>query len=138
MIGDILSRLDGVRRNGDGKFVACCPAHDDSDPSLAITEVPDGRILMHCFAHCDTGSIMAAIGLSLSDLFPDGAIDHHLRGATPWLHKQRVKKQASLENERLILEMADADRAQGKRLSRQDLEREKEAFLRIQQAGKMQ
>ena len=67
---DFLSRLDGVRGHGD-KFMARCPAHDDHDPSLSITQGEDGRILLHCFAGCSTKSILDSLGLSLRDLFPE-------------------------------------------------------------------
>jgi len=36
-ITQILSRLQGVTRNGDG-WKALCPAHDDQTPSLSIME----------------------------------------------------------------------------------------------------
>lgn len=48
---------------------ACCPAHDDRRPSLAITEGRDGRTLLYCWTGCPLESIVAAIGLSTSDLF---------------------------------------------------------------------
>ena len=42
----ILSKLQGVTRNGDG-WKARCPAHDDQTPSLSITEGDDGRTLLN-------------------------------------------------------------------------------------------
>jgi hypothetical protein len=42
----------------------------DSRASLSIAEGGDGRVLMHCFAGCDTEAILAAIGLEMFDLFP--------------------------------------------------------------------
>ena len=131
MIENILSRLNKVKRISDGKWTACCSAHEDKTPSLAITQVPDGRILMHCFGGCDTGSIMEAMGLSLGDLFPEGAKDNHLYGATPWRRGQRKSKEKTLEKEKLILDMADADRAKGRKLSQKDLDRERLAFERL-------
>ncbi|MEQ1600386.1 MAG: hypothetical protein ABL885_01305, partial [Methylophilaceae bacterium] len=32
----LLSKLDKVKQNGAGKWIARCPAHDDRSPSLAI------------------------------------------------------------------------------------------------------
>lgn len=66
----LLSRLDGVRRTGDGKYIARCPAHGDNHPSLAIRETADGVLLLHCFAGCDVTSVVGSVGLDLSDLFP--------------------------------------------------------------------
>ena len=47
----IAMSLDKSRRNGLGKYIACCPAHDDKNPSLAITDA-DGTTLVYCFAGC--------------------------------------------------------------------------------------
>jgi len=49
--------------------MARCPAHDDTQPSLSITEGRDGRVLLHCFAECPTEKIVSAIGLTMRDLF---------------------------------------------------------------------
>ena len=61
--------LDGVRPTGQGRWMAKCPAHDDKSPSLSIRETSDGALLVHCFSGCNTSDVMAALGLSLSDLF---------------------------------------------------------------------
>src|SRR6185437_11969141 len=65
---NILARLKGVKRNGKG-FVARCPAHDDSNPSLAVSDGADGKVLLHCHAGCTLDAILAALGLATSDLF---------------------------------------------------------------------
>ena len=67
----ILSKLEKVRPSGKGKWLACCPAHPDKSPSLAIKETDDGKILMHCFSGCHVSDVLAAVGLELSDLMPD-------------------------------------------------------------------
>ena len=64
---DVLGRLEHVT-GGKGKWMACCPAHQDKSPSLAINEADD-RILVHCFAGCKTSDVIAALGLTVSDLF---------------------------------------------------------------------
>ncbi|MFM0565806.1 hypothetical protein [Paraburkholderia sediminicola] len=66
----LLDRLEGVRATGHSRWVARCPAHDDSRPSLAITKKADGAVLLHCFAGCEVGDLVGALGLDLSDLFP--------------------------------------------------------------------
>ena len=66
----LLSRLDGVKQTGPGKWLARCPAHEDRSPSLSIRETDDCRVLVHDFAGCSVDSICAAVGLELSDLFP--------------------------------------------------------------------
>jgi hypothetical protein len=68
--------LDKFKKNGRG-WVARCPAHEDRDPSLSINEGNDGRVLLKCHAGCSTDAVVAALGLTLSDLFEkrrDGGI----------------------------------------------------------------
>jgi hypothetical protein len=67
----LLSRLDKVKPNGNGKWQALCPAHPDKSPSLAIKLTDDGKILIHCFAGCSVVDIVSAVGLELSDLMPE-------------------------------------------------------------------
>lgn len=50
---------------------ARCPAHEDKRPSLSIREGRDGRILLHCFAGCSSGEVVAALGLTWGDLFAE-------------------------------------------------------------------
>ncbi len=50
-----------VSRNGDG-FAAQCPAHDDSDPSLGVSEGDDNKVLLICRAGCRTEDVVAALG----------------------------------------------------------------------------
>lgn len=75
----LLDRLDAVRPRGDGRWSARCPAHRDKTPSLSIRELPDGRILIYCFAGCDIQALTAALGVELSDLFPE-RLGHAMHG----------------------------------------------------------
>jgi len=65
----LLSKLQNPRHDGSG-FTACCPAHDDHKPSLRISEANDGKVLLKCWAGCSTPAIVAALGLTMPDLFP--------------------------------------------------------------------
>lgn len=67
----LIERLRKVKRTGDGRYVACCPAHNDKTPSMTIREMPDGRILFHCFSGCEPEAILDAIGLKFSDVMPE-------------------------------------------------------------------
>ena len=69
---DILrKRLRGMR--GDRPtFMACCPAHHDTKPSLSVTEKPDGTVLLHCHANCPVENVLDALGIRLCHLFPSG------------------------------------------------------------------
>src|SRR4051812_39475446 len=56
-----------VRRSGAG-WQARCPAHDDHQPSLSVSEGSDGRLLINCHAGCPTERVLDALGLTLRDL----------------------------------------------------------------------
>jgi hypothetical protein len=73
----ILDRLDRVKPTGQGRWIVKCPAHADRSPSLSIRELEDGRVLLHCFAGCDPGDVLAAIGLELKDLF-ERPLEYHV------------------------------------------------------------
>lgn len=75
-----LERLRRVTSTGAGRWLACCPAHTDKSPSLSVRELEDGRVLVHCFAGCAVGDVVAAIGLGLSDLFPARPLGHAVSG----------------------------------------------------------
>jgi hypothetical protein len=79
MSADILSMLDGLRDNRNGKYMARCPAHDDRSPSLSVKLCDDGKVLLHCYAGCDVEAVCGAIGLTLADLMPERPIDHRVR-----------------------------------------------------------
>jgi len=76
----VLDLLDDVRQVTNG-WTALCPAHDDRRPSLSVAEGDDGRILVHCFVGCDPEQIVQAIGLQLSDLFPEKSVAKPKSGA---------------------------------------------------------
>ena len=54
-----IARELGGRRSGAG-FMARCPAHDDKNPSLSITE-RDGRLLVYCFSGCPQDAVVEAL-----------------------------------------------------------------------------
>ncbi len=90
---ELLSRLDGVRARGGGRWTARCPAHADRVPSLSIAEGERG-ILIHCFAACRKEDVVAALGLTLADLFYDVTPDPRARAAA------RRREQAAIAQRR--------------------------------------
>jgi 5S rRNA maturation endonuclease (ribonuclease M5) len=68
---DLLA-ANGCRPTGnDSQFSALCPAHDDHNPSLSVSEGRDGRILVYCHAGCLPVNVFQAVGLRLADSFPE-------------------------------------------------------------------
>ena len=130
MIDLLLSRLEKVTPKGQGKFTARCPAHNDKTPSLAIASLPDGRILLKCFAGCGASDIVQVIGLTLADLFPDGHLKYY-RGFQQIENDQKEARKEKLFKEHAILEICKSWREQGIRLTPQDLKREQEAYLKV-------
>lgn len=45
-----------ARPTGEGQWLARCPAHADRTPSLAIRDGEGGRVLVRCWAGCDTAA----------------------------------------------------------------------------------
>ena len=130
----IIPLLQKVRKHGKS-YMACCPSHDDKNPSLSLTELSDGRILMKCFAGCDVYSILSALNLSPSDLFPDTKVNGQYKQYRSLERSSRSQnKLNAIEHEQRILDIAKNMRAQGKRLSENDLQRELVAFERIRNA----
>lgn len=74
-VQDILPLLKGVKRYAGG-WVARCPAHDDSTPSLSIAE-RDDQLLLYCHAGCSFESIMAKLrdGGHISGNLGNGSFD---------------------------------------------------------------
>ena len=134
MIADkLLSRLEKVKRKGDNSWLACCPAHDDTNPSLIITE-KDERVLLHCFSsQCDVSDIVHAVGLELSDLFPEQI---KIEGGRS-IKKKRFPTEAilvALAEEFVIAEIGLAVLAEGGTLNEKAKARMKEASNRFTNA----
>ena len=66
---ELLDRLKAVRPSGAG-WMASCPSHEDRRPSLSVAEGDAGdRIVLKCFAGCTAEAVVAAMGLSMTDLY---------------------------------------------------------------------
>ena len=63
---------------------------------MSMRELPDGRVLLHCFAGCDVGDVVAAIGLDLAALFPDRP-PHVVVGGRPLKRRRLITASQALE-----------------------------------------
>ena len=131
----LLGRLQKVKGR-NGSWTACCPAHEDKGPSLAVREADDGRVLLHCFAGCPTVNVLGAVGMDMSDLFPPD----EKRKNYPVEGKPRMKPAfyASdliriLSFEALVVNICAYDMSVGKPLKEADRERLKVAQQRIEE-----
>jgi len=126
----LISRLDRVKRVGEGRWVARCPAHGDRSPSLSIRELDDGRVLLHDFGGCSVESIVAAIGMELADLFPERTSgDRVPREKRPWSDRQLLEV---IDRETTLIFIAACDvTLEGRTLSDVDMSRLRKARKRI-------
>ncbi len=61
-LAGILEKLQGVTQSGD-EYKARCPAHDDRDPSLSLTE-KNGKVLLYCHTGCSQQAVLDALGIA--------------------------------------------------------------------------
>ena len=131
-VNSILNLLHGVKHTGPGRWIARCPGHQDYSPSLAIRELEDGRVLLHCFAGCATADILAAVGLTLEDLFPE-----RLTGSSGAKERRPFSSADILRCvafEALVVSIAATNLAQGVTLPEADRKRLLVAASRLQAA----
>jgi hypothetical protein len=97
-VANVLARLKKVKKAGKG-WVARCPAHDDSKPSLSISEGTDGRVLLNCHAGgCSAEAIVGALRLEMSDLFPDDGSTRKPLPPPPPPRQKPVQNKAAAED----------------------------------------
>ena len=66
---EIVKALEGRWSGNSG--IACCPSHDDHDPSLSVSEGQDGKLLVRCHGGCSQESVISA--LKARDLWPQAS-----------------------------------------------------------------
>jgi DNA primase len=124
----VLSVLEKVKPCGADKWQACCPAHDDKNPSLSIA-VKEDKVLFHCFSGCSGDDIVTslnAMGVEYDALFPEST-EHHKSFFPKPKHTPTEKH--------FIVAMAKEKRARGERLTPDEKKAEFDAYLAIKRAG---
>ena len=105
-VHDFIARLK-VRSSGDGNWRCDCPCGHSSTGALSVTD-RDGKLLLHCFAGCDVAGVLAAMGLSVGDLFAD---DHrHDRLDDPVARVERIYRKLTGEDVAKLLRACDIAR----------------------------
>jgi 5S rRNA maturation endonuclease (ribonuclease M5) len=70
MVVNALSDVGSSPRPSGSGYSARCPSHDDTTPSLSVSAGENGRVLIHCQAGRPVDSVIAALNLTMADLFP--------------------------------------------------------------------
>ena len=128
----LLAHLENVKRTGDGRWIARCPAHEDRRASLAVRELGDGRVLAHCFAGCSINEVLGAVGLEMSALFPEKITVDGKPERRPFPAADVLR---AVSFETLIVSLAASQLAKGEPIVGTDLERLKLAASRLQAAA---
>ncbi|WP_367140414.1 MULTISPECIES: phage/plasmid primase, P4 family [Streptomyces] len=81
----LLTRFAQVTEEADSGYLALCPGHADSRPSLRIWRGDDHKVRLTCRAGCRTEDVIAAVGLHFSDLFDAGGGGMTVSSARPTL-----------------------------------------------------
>lgn len=131
----LLSQCKKVRETGRGTWVACCPAHEDKNPSMTVRELADGMVLVHCFAGCGVEAIIGATGLQFDDLFPEKLE----RDFTPAIKRRFPAADVLLmvEREMDIVKIVADDIVAGRTVTPGDAERVRLSRDRIREAMKL-
>ncbi|WP_108934507.1 phage/plasmid primase, P4 family [Streptomyces ardesiacus] len=66
---DILAKFAEVTEEADGGYLALCPSHGDSNPSLRIWRGDDLKVRLTCRSGCANKDIIKAVDLEWGDLF---------------------------------------------------------------------
>jgi len=130
----LLAHFDGVRQTGPGRWIAKCPAHDDTSPSLSVRLLDDGRVLLHCFAGCESLAVVQAVNLTLADLFPEPLHNPTHLGSSFPRERQPFSPMDTLRiiaRECMVCALAASDAVAGRPVSEADAQRAALAVGRI-------
>ena len=75
----VAQQLGSAHRSGSG-WKCLCPAHNDHNPSLSVSDGDNGLLLVNCKAHCSQGNVINALrnrGLWCDDVQPPRQIQAH-------------------------------------------------------------
>jgi len=113
----LIDALHGYRCQqvrGRDSWRSRCPGHGGSKQNLYI-DVKDGKVLIHCFAGCDSTDVLGAIGLRWSDL-----------------GVETTRPVYDPLEDRIWVELVQSDLRAGKRVAEKDLARYQVAKRRLE------
>lgn len=129
IIENLLSKLEGVKKTGENRWMAKCPAHNDRTASLSLSTTKEGHILCKCHASCEINDVLSAVGLKPCDLFIKRLPNN--KGQKPYLQKNEAL--IIIYREVMIVAMCGSKLLDGK-LSQSDRDRLFQAVNQIYKA----
>jgi hypothetical protein len=74
----VLDKLDRVKPTAPGRWASACPCcQSRRGRPISLRETTEGIVLLHVFCGCQKADVLAALGLTLADLF-DRPVNHHI------------------------------------------------------------
>ena len=131
----LLSRLEKVKERRGNSWLACCPAHDDKNPSLVVTEENE-RVLVKCWSGCSPYEICESVGLDITDLFPE----RPKHRSKPLPIKQRFNAHLvlqALSQDALVCEMVLTNLADGEDFNESMIKHMRDSARRLQTAREL-
>jgi hypothetical protein len=68
---EFVQAFPGAKRTGPHRYRAPCPSCGGRSLKLSIADI-EGVLVVHCFASCSPEQVLAAVGLTFRNLYPDG------------------------------------------------------------------
>jgi hypothetical protein len=83
----LLDRLARVKQTRPHHYVAACPRCESKrGRPISLRVLEDGRALLWAFCGCETSDVLAVLGLSLTDLYPERLAGSGPAGGFPRSH----------------------------------------------------
>jgi hypothetical protein len=134
MSTDILQHFDRVKQTGPNAWMVLNPLRPEQRTNSTSIRRADDRWLIHDFAGEDTAELLAAVGLTLSDLY-DRPLDHHRVPVRDRRHRHAAAEALrSMAHESLVVVVAADNVAAGRHLEDGDRARLLLAAERIRMA----
>jgi hypothetical protein len=100
VLEEFAEHFEDARQQGDGSYMALCPVHDDTTPSLHISlGDEEDRILLHCHTGCNTEQVLEAVGLDWQNTFINDREDGDGGTPRPRRPKRLLDEEAKVRDE---------------------------------------
>lgn len=131
---EFLGKLNKVKRIGGDRFMACCPAHNDSSPSLSVSYV-NNRIMVKCWAGCNVVDVVSAVGLGMEDLFDNHRYDYISFEGDFEDRRMAIKTNVLIEQAVIRLAITNNAIEDGKKLTVSEADKANKAYQYLKRHG---